>query len=205
MGLETTCTVRHKRAKWDAKVLLETDELRVRGEKPLRIPFSQITRVDAKDGALHVEWAGDAVVFEVGSAAETWAKRIRSPRSLLDKLGVKAGDEVVTVGTVDAGLLSELATRATIRSARSATTIPQGASVIVLHAADRDALAALAPLSRRMARDGCIWVVHPKGKNGLADTVIFAAGKDAGLTATKVARVSDTLTAEKLVIPKSAR
>jgi hypothetical protein len=205
MGLEATCVVRHKRAKWDAKVLLESDELRVRGATPLRIPFAQITRVDATDGTLRVEWAGDHVVLELGEAAEKWAVRIRSPRSLLDKLGVKVGDEVVVVGTLDTGLLAELESRATVREARSAATIPEGASVIFLQSATRDGLAALAPLSRRMARDGAIWVVHPKGKSGLADTVIFAAGQDAGLTATKVARISDTLTAEKLVIPKSAR
>jgi hypothetical protein len=41
--------------------------------------------------------------------------------------------------------------------------------------------------------------------NGVADTAIFAKAKSLGLTYTKVARVSDTLTAEKLVRPVAAR
>jgi hypothetical protein len=53
--------------------------------------------------------------------------------------------------------------------------------------------------------DGAIWVVHPKGPSGIADTAIFAKAKELGLTATKVARVSDTLTAEKLVRPLALR
>jgi hypothetical protein len=48
-------------------------------------------------------------------------------------------------------------------------------------------------------------VVHPRGVSAVADTVIFAAAKEAGLTYTKVVRFSDTDTAEKLVIPRAAR
>jgi hypothetical protein len=56
-----------------------------------------------------------------------------------------------------------------------------------------------------MARDGAIWVVHPKGAGGLRDTEIFVEAKRLGLTYTKVARFSQTHTAEKLVIPKAKR
>jgi hypothetical protein len=52
-----------------------------------------------------------------------------------------------------------------------------------------------------LAERGAIWVVHPKGRNGVADTTIFAKAKSLGLTYTKVARVSETHTAEKLVRP----
>jgi hypothetical protein len=45
--------------------------------------------------------------------------------------------------------------------------------------------------------------VHPKGKDGVKDTAIFAAGRAAGLVAIKVARVSGTHSAEKLVRPRS--
>lgn len=42
-------------------------------------------------------------------------------------------------------------------------------------------------------------------RSSIADTVIFAAAKDAGLTCTKVVRFSDTDSAETLVIPVAAR
>lgn len=57
----------------------------------------------------------------------------------------------------------------------------------------------------RIARDGAIWEVHPRGDRAVADTVIFTAGKEAGLTPTKVVRFSETDSAEKLVIPRAAR
>ena len=66
-------------------------------------------------------------------------------------------------------------------------------------------LSRIATCSRALAPAGALWVVHPKGTNGLKDTDVFAAGKAAGLTYTKVARFSDTHTAEKLVIPKAKR
>ena len=50
-----------------------------------------------------------------------------------------------------------------------------------------------------------LWVVHPRGDRAIADTVIFAAARKAGLTYTKVVRFSSTDTAEKLVIPVAAR
>jgi hypothetical protein len=52
--------------------------------------------------------------------------------------------------------------------------------------------------------DGTL-VVHPKGRHGVAGTSIFAAATAAGLACTKVARFSGTHTAEKLVVPRSAR
>jgi hypothetical protein len=58
---------------------------------------------------------------------------------------------------------------------------------------------------KAMTDNGAIWVVHRKGPSGVADTTIFAAAKALGLTYTKVARVSDTHTAEKLVRPVASR
>jgi hypothetical protein len=66
-------------------------------------------------------------------------------------------------------------------------------------------LATLGAMTSRIARNGAIWVVHPRGDAAVADTIIFAAARDAGLTYTKVVRFSERDTAEKLVIPRAAR
>jgi hypothetical protein len=58
---------------------------------------------------------------------------------------------------------------------------------------------------KAMNDDGAIWVVHRKGPTGVADTTIYGRAKALGLTYTKVARVSETHTAEKLVRPVAAR
>ena len=55
-----------------------------------------------------------------------------------------------------------------------------------------------------MLEDGAIWVIHPKEREGVADTSIFKKAKALDLTYTKVARVSDTHTAEKLVRPRAS-
>jgi hypothetical protein len=63
----------------------------------------------------------------------------------------------------------------------------------------------LPDLKAKLVPAGGIWVIHKKGKDGVKNVEIFAAGKRAGLTATKVARFSETHTAERLVIPKALR
>ena len=61
-------------------------------------------------------------------------------------------------------------------------------------------------LKATLVPNGAIWVVHRKGKEAtLRDIDVFAAGKAAGLVDNKVASFSATHTAERLVIPRSAR
>jgi hypothetical protein len=48
-------------------------------------------------------------------------------------------------------------------------------------------------------------VIRPKGVTQITEADVLTAGKAAGLVDTKVARFSDTHTAEKLVIPKERR
>jgi hypothetical protein len=50
-----------------------------------------------------------------------------------------------------------------------------------------------------------IWAITPKGKDGIAEAAVVAAGKAAGLVDVKVAAFSPTHTAAKFVIPKAQR
>jgi hypothetical protein len=52
---------------------------------------------------------------------------------------------------------------------------------------------------------GTIWVVHPKGRDGVAYSTIFRCARALGLSNVTVTRVSTTHTAEKFVIPRAAR
>jgi hypothetical protein len=56
-----------------------------------------------------------------------------------------------------------------------------------------------------MKRDGAIWVIRPKGSPAISEGDVRKAGRNAGLVDTKVARFSETHTAEKLVIPVNRR
>ena len=72
--------------------------------------------------------------------------------------------------------------------------------------AGRLQLAARLPKVRdAIKRDGMIWTVTPKGKGGIKDTDVMGIGKAAGLVDVKVVSFSATHSANKFVIPKSAR
>jgi methylaspartate ammonia-lyase len=67
-------------------------------------------------------------------------------------------------------------------------------------------LARLATLRDYLTPAGAIWVVHTKGKAAtVRDVDVFAAARTAGLVDVKVASLSATHTAEKLVVPVKAR
>ena len=209
MGAEARCQLRVDGASHDGKALLETDELLFRGdarkkERGLRlaIPLTSIRSVSTADGALRVVFTGGDATFVLGAQAENWAERIRSPKSLIDKLDVKQEHTVSVLALDDDEFLASLRARA----ARVVVgrLVPQS-NVIFLGAENASGLSRLAKAAAAITRDGAIWVVHPKGAGGLRDTEIFVEAKRLGLTYTKVARFSSTHTAEKLVIPKAKR
>lgn len=209
MGAEARCRLEHDGASHEGKALLETDELLFRGDGGgtargyrLAIPFASIQSVQTEKGALHVAFNAGIATFRLGDHAERWAERIRSPKPLIDKLGVKSGQTISIVGIRDAAFLD--AVRA--RVARVVIGRFVSESNLVFLGAERVAeLSRLEKAAAAIARGGAVWVVHPKGVDGLRDIEIFAQAKRLGLTYTKVARFSPTHTAEKLVIPKSKR
>jgi hypothetical protein len=196
MGLEAKCVVRVDGSTHRGTALLETDELLFRGPARVKIPFASITSLDTSGGVLRVTHAGGSADFELGDAAAKWAERIRSPRSLLDKLGAKGGMAVSLIGDFDADFVRDLEARVGPVSRRPAR---QGCDLVFFLAEQAAQLTKLAALEAALAPGGAIWVVHPKGKGALKDTEVFAAGESVGLTATKVVRFSETHTGEKLV------
>jgi hypothetical protein len=202
MGAEARTTLRIGRQSYEGTALLETDELRFRGDTRMRIALRDVSAVSASDGTLRVEHANGIASFVLGDVAEAWAEKIRSPRTLADKLGVTRGMQVAVVDVDDAEILADL-------SAKGADlvmgSVPQGAPLVLVRVVRPSQLAVLGALAARIARNGAIWVVHRRGDASVSDTVIFAAARDAGLTYTKVVRFSERDTAEKLVIPRAAR
>ena len=202
MGAEAKSTLRIGRQSFDGMALLESDELRFRGGTRLRIALRDVCGVSATNGTLRVEHANGVASFVLGDVAEAWAEKIRSPRTLSDKLGVTRGMQVAVLDVDDQAVLDDL-------SAKGAQlvmgSVPENVPMVLFRIVRPSQLVALASMTSRIARNGAIWVVHPRGDATVADTVIFAAARDAGLTYTKVVRFSDRDTAEKLVIPRTAR
>lgn len=205
MGAEASCALREKGGRHTGRALLETDELIFRGADGYRVklPLKSLRNVHAMDGDVLLDAPSGPLALELGVNAERWAERIRSPKSLLDKLDLKPSHSVAVLSGADAAFVKALGARV------QAVTVgrpPKGVNVVFLWAEAPNALKKLASLSRGIARDGSIWVIHRKGSaSRVKDTDIFAAAKTVGLTATKVARFSETHTAEKLVIPLAKR
>jgi hypothetical protein len=168
----------------------------------LMIPLASVRSVSVVDGALRVTHAAGDATFVIGDKAARWAERIRLPKSLMDKLDVKAGHTVSVLAVTDEEFLHALSARAErVVMGR----IAPASDVVFIGAEEGRGLKRLGSAASTIARDGAIWVIHPKGSDRLRDTDIFAEAKRVGLTYTKVARFSATHTAEKLVIPKAKR
>jgi hypothetical protein len=202
VGAEARTTLKVGRQSYEGTALLETDELRFRGDTRMRIALRDVSAVSTKDGTLRVEHANGVACFVLGDAAEAWAEKIRSPRTLADKLGVKRGMQVAVIDVDDRDILDEIEAKGAQLVMGS---VPQDAMMVLFRIVRPSQLATLGAMTSRIARDGAIWVVHPRGDATVADTIIFAAARDAGLTYTKVVRFSERDTAEKLVIPRAAR
>ena len=203
MGAEASTTLTLGRQEFAGTALLETDEIIFRGETRLRIPLKSISNVAVKAGALHVTHGNGIAILSLGDAvAAKWAQKIQSPRTLADKLGVKAGMRVAVLGVTDEDILADIVARGADVTTGKVTS---GTAMVLFRVTRAAQLAKLQAIAKHIARDGAIWVVHPRGDASVGDVVIFAAGTDAGLVATKVVRFSDCDTAEKLVIPRALR
>lgn len=116
-----------------------------------------------------------------------------------EKLGVNPGQTVLLVGVTDAHFLSELQ-EVGARITRTGTP-----DVVFCAIESRAALQKLPELARRIARDGAVWTIRPKGSPLVSEADVLKAGKAAGLVDVKVVRFSETHTAEKFVLPKKMR
>jgi hypothetical protein len=202
VGQEAQCTVRFGKEVSAGKARLESEDLKFSGTFRLHIPFKAIESLDARDGRLRVKFAEGVATFELGDAAAKWAEKIRNPKGLIDKLGVKPEHKVAVLGVSDHEFWRQLRARAADLSQEA---VPKDTDILFLAANRKEELKKLAPLRERIKRNGAIWVVRPKGKLGITEADVMAAGKAAGLVDTKVVSFSATHTAEKFVIPLARR
>jgi hypothetical protein len=129
-------------------------------------------------------------------------ERDYSHRSLLDKLGVKAGQAIAVLGLEDQRFFNELAARVPDFSRDS---VVDGAEKVLFRAENADDLSYLKQLVKKIHKDGAIWVIYPKGQSHIREVDVIAPGKAAGLVDNKVCRFSDTHAALRFVIPLAQR
>jgi hypothetical protein len=202
MGLETFCEVVYDGVPYAMKVLLETEALVFRGPLKKTIPFAAMSGLEAYDGALGFTLDGVRVEVHLGPKSCAWMDKIKNPRRLIDKLGVKQGEAVVVLGMDDTDFHQQLSERTT----NVLNSVPDGPVRWVFLQTDQTSdLDRLGDLRRSLEPAGAIWVIHPKGRQDLKDLHVFAAAKSAGLVDVKVSAFSATHSAIKLMIPRSLR
>jgi hypothetical protein len=128
--------------------------------------------------------------------------KVRYPRPLVEKLGVKPGMRVSVVGLDEAWLVKELEDRgAEVTLGRAGK-----GSALVFAGMTRPAdLARLPALREAIEPDGAVWVIWPKGRREFREDDVRAAGPAARLVDVKVVSVSDTLSGLKMVVPVALR
>jgi hypothetical protein len=204
--IETRARIDGKAAKGTA--FLETDYVlfRAAGKKEpaarAKISFRDVRSLEARDGWLRIRHAGGSLEMELGPRAEKWAEKIRSPRGLLEKLGVASAASVSLAGAADKEFRAQLAERG---CAISEGTPSRGAALIFFGAESREDLARAKTLAGRLAPAGALWIVYPKGQKHITENDVIASGRAAGLKDVKVVGFSPTHTALKFVIPVAMR
>ena len=200
MGSEAKCAVHCGDVTAEGKAYLESAELTFRGgDLRLRIPLQGLKSASAADGVLLVSWGEQSARFHLGKDAEKWLAKIRNPKTVVDKIGIKAGMVVSVLGIADEVFLGQLRERVK-------PVPPRNDLDVVLYGFwTLDALDELASLKTYLKPNGALWTVYPKGPKGLPEPAVRAAGLEAGLVDTKVVGFSETLTAVKWVIPVSQR
>jgi hypothetical protein len=125
-----------------------------------------------------------------------------STRSRIEKLGVRPGHLVLVLGVeADCQFMDELRTRGAV--VRTGGNKPM--DMIFALFRHRNDLRRLRSLVPRLKADGVLWTLRPKGSPDLKEAEMMHAGQEAGLVDVKVVAFSDTLTAEKFVIPVARR
>lgn len=202
MGDECACRARWPGGEGEGKALLESDHVLFRGPRRLKLPFAALARVEARGGDLLLATPDGEVALALGAArAARWAERIRNPRTLLQKLGVAAGQRVSVLRVADEGFLADLAASGADVSAR----LRKGSDLVLFQADAPGDLARLPRVAAHLAPTGALWVVHPKGRPDFKDVHVLAAGKAAGLVDNKVAGFSGSHSALRFVIPLAKR
>ena len=143
----------------------------------MKVPIAEITKADVKGGALTIAWKGGQARLDLGAAAGKWAEKIRNPRGLLDKLGIKPESRVALVGLDEPGFLGQVRARA----AQVAVGKPvKGTDLVLVSMKAKADLQRLVALRRAIEPDGAIWVIWPKGVKTFREDDVRAAGPSAG-------------------------
>ncbi len=204
MGFEARCHGRYGREAGEGRLQHEGDRLLFRGAFRLDVAVKDLRAALVSADNLVLSWGRETASFTLGpEAAAKWAHKILHPPSLLDKLGIKAGQSVAIKGKFDEAFLKELGTRVEPGVAKAGGK-PYDV-VLLLAGTPAELLRGLDTLPPLLTPAGALWVVYPKGGGAIKESQVREAGKSAGLVDNKTCSFSASLTALRWVWPRVSR
>jgi len=191
MGREASCHCVWAGQPGECKVLLETNELVVRGAIRLSVPIALLSRVRVEGEQLFFRAGEDDVVLNLGAnLAQSWAKKIAAPPpTLAAKLGISSSTQLMLIGEFETEELKAAIAEAGATEGKDVNLILAlvRTNADLNYALDRYAAFANKPP---------IWIIYPKGPTKpLKESEIRSTLRQEGFIDTKVASVSQTLTA----------
>jgi hypothetical protein len=196
MGIDLTGIVSPGGAK--AKAELLEDTVRFAGNIKQEVPFEEIT-AEARGTLLVLSFRGHTVELAAGAKAGALAAKVRSPRPLLDRLGVEVGMTAAVAGPLDPALRRLLDTRAVVGAGAPKT--PVDLLVLAAEPAPTSMLTNLGKLIPFVAPGGLVIVVAREGSPDTAAAKVQAAAKGAGLREAGSTPASPTHTAHRFTRP----
>jgi hypothetical protein len=202
MGREARCACRWGDARGQVTALLETTEVIVRGEVRARVARASLRDVTVRGGTLTFVAGGKTVELELGAkAAASWAAALSKP---LPTLGRKLGITPETRLYVSREPNDENLQAACAEAASTGASIAKADVAIVL-AEDGAGVLSWLKSTRSKQRVPPVWIIYVKGRSSpFGETAVRDAMRAAGFMDTKVASVSEALTALRFVRRQAA-
>jgi hypothetical protein len=192
MGRTVLCHAALDRDEGEAKAMLESDRLLLRGDLRASLPLATLRSVRTDGVLLRAETGLGPLALTLGEReAALWAKKILSPPSLARKLGVAPDTTIHVVDDPD--LL-----RPALDSISATHVALEDATVVFALFDTQQSLGKLAELAGRMQPQAQLWAVRPKGPKAMPrEADLMAALRTVGFRPNKTAAWSTTHSADR--------
>jgi hypothetical protein len=192
MGRTAICHATLGKDAGETQAMLEPDHILLRGDFRAKLPLPTLRAVRAEGDALLADTELGALMLMLGAReAALWQKKILSPPSLAQKLGIA---EHIRIHIVDAHP-QLMATLAPMTANISAI---ETAEIVFMLIDTSETVQALPALVARMPRDAQLWAIRPKGKAAaLKESELMTALSDLGFRPNKTAAWSAEYAADR--------
>lgn len=196
MAMESACTLRVGRERYDGKVRMDGDYIDFSGPTKFRFRLAEIRKPKRAANEIGFDFHGTNVTIGLDERTATrWIDSILNPESLAEKLGVKAGHTVRVMNLDDGELVNSIRDK----NAKVVSTPPARCDMVMLGVERAAELRQIGDLSDTLVPGGAIWVVLPKTVRTVTKANVITAAREAGLSNVKTVDYSETQAAYKVM------